>query len=505
MMVKTISHLLIFLWLIFFYNTIKAQNDTIEKIFRFENGTVSSIGKMHDGKPVGYWRAFYQTGILKSEGNRQNRELEGNWKFYRENGDLKKEISYTKGVKNGPTKLYNDSCKLIKIERYRNNELHGKSESFYAHSGALKAVVIYEDGIKDGVAYEFAEDGRIITMTTFDHGFIKKKERINRKNDLGRQGIWREFYPADSSLKREIRYRNDIYHGYYKEYDREGKLMVALLYLDGVVQENPEELALLETRKTYFENGGIKTEGTYNYLGEKEGSFKTFDSKGGIEKVEIYSKDALLAKGKLDKEGQRIGYWEFYYNEGQIRAKGEYKDGLRIGNWTFYHSNGRVEQKGKYQKEEKPHGDWVWFYPNGELWREESFWRGREDGQAVEYSDSGSVITKGEYIDGRKEGFWFYVMGDHREEGNYIEGNKSEEWIYYFPNGKINFRGSYLNGDPNGKHIYYYPNGKIKKEEYYELGLQEGTWRTYDEEGNLLLTSLWEGGKEVRLDKKKVK
>ena len=124
---------------------------------------------------------------------------------------------------------------------------------------------------------------------------------------------------------------------------------------------------------------------------------------------------------------------------------------------------------------------------------------------AIEYNDTGKVVSKGVYIDGKKDGEWFYEMGDHKEEGKYIEGNKTGEWVYTYNSVKTNFKGSFVNGDADGKHFYYYPNGRLKREEYYELGYEEGTWRSYDREGNLTLSSQWEGGKEVKLDKKKVK
>ena len=425
-------------------------------------------------------------------------------KFYSESGDLTKDIQYKSGLKNGVVKIYNDSCVLIREERYVRDTVHGINREFYDQGGALKLATPFKKGVKDGIAYELSRDGVIITLVTYKHGFINKKEKINRKDLKGKQGNWREFY-ADSSLHKDMRYKNNVLNGYYKEYDRSGKLIVALLYIDGIVQENPEELSSLKVRREYHENGQVKWEGTYNYLGEEEGTFKEFDEKGEITGAQVFSKGELLAKGNINKAGKRIGPWEFYYNGGQLRAKGDYKDGQRIGNWIFYHANGKTEQKGKYVKNEKPHGDWVWYYSNGEIWREESFWKGKEDGLATEYSDSATVIAKGEYIDGMKDGIWFYVMGDHREEGSYIEGNKEGEWIYYYPNGKTNFKGSYIAGDPNGKHFYYYPNGRIKREEYYELGYQEGTWKSYDELGSITLKSEWLGGKEVKIENKKVK
>lgn len=459
---------------------------------------------MVNNKPIGYWKAYYKSGLIKSEGDRINEKLDGPWKFYNEIGNLTKLINYDEGLKEGLTYIYDDSCNLLRTENYRDDKLDGKVREFFTGDSVVKWVVPYDQGVRDGIAFEYARDGRIITIVDYDHGFIKKKEEINRKNNLGKQGTWRTFY-SNGALHIEERYKNNVLHGYYKEYDKDGKLVTALLYIDGIVQENPEELALLDVRRKYYEDGQVEWEGTYNYLGEKEGTFKYFDKNGNMEGAEVYSKGILLAKGNLNKAGKRVDEWIFFYPDSSIRAKGEYKDGLRIGNWVFYHNNGRLEQKGKYVKDEKPHGDWVWYYETGQVWREESFWKGKEDGTAIEYSDTGTVVSKGDYIDGRKDGPWFYQMNDHKEEGNYVEGRRDGQWVYTYENGKTNFKGSFINGDPNGKHLYYYPSGRLKREEYYELGYEEGTWKSYDQEGNLMLTSQWEGGREVKFDKKKVK
>ena len=45
-----------------------SQNDTIEKVFYHQDGSVSSKGTMINGKPIGYWKTYYTSGILKSEG-----------------------------------------------------------------------------------------------------------------------------------------------------------------------------------------------------------------------------------------------------------------------------------------------------------------------------------------------------------------------------------------------------------------------------------------------------
>jgi uncharacterized protein len=38
--------------------------------FRYPNGNISSEGYIRNGKPDGYWKSYYVTGVLKSEGKR---------------------------------------------------------------------------------------------------------------------------------------------------------------------------------------------------------------------------------------------------------------------------------------------------------------------------------------------------------------------------------------------------------------------------------------------------
>ena len=40
------------------------------QIFKYPNGAVSSEGLIKNGKPEGFWKSYYVTGIKKSEGKR---------------------------------------------------------------------------------------------------------------------------------------------------------------------------------------------------------------------------------------------------------------------------------------------------------------------------------------------------------------------------------------------------------------------------------------------------
>lgn len=52
------------------------------KVFFYSNGQKSSEGFLEQGKPNGYWKNYYETGILKSEGNRKDFQLDSTWKFF---------------------------------------------------------------------------------------------------------------------------------------------------------------------------------------------------------------------------------------------------------------------------------------------------------------------------------------------------------------------------------------------------------------------------------------
>ncbi len=89
---------------LFFSGELLAQEDVKiningYNIFYGEDSVKISEGTMSNGKPDGYWKNYYSTGILKSEGNRLNYELDSIWKFYDEEGKIILEISYKTGKK----------------------------------------------------------------------------------------------------------------------------------------------------------------------------------------------------------------------------------------------------------------------------------------------------------------------------------------------------------------------------------------------------------------------
>ena len=512
-LLKQNSHILLTIIILLLLTEVTGQNKIDPNgynKFYYDNGQLSSEGFMVNGKPTGKWMTYYESGQLKSEGNRIGHDLDSIWRFYSPEGLITDAIRYEEGKKLGFSKKYSQEGFVISKELFVLNKREGFAYYYYP-TGELKRKMHMKDDMENGVGYEFRKNGTIHSVLKYKNGFVKARDKINRTDREGRrQGKWREFYPCPEpcaelyTTKIEGRYSDDMKHGYFREYDRNGILLNTTKYVDGVVEENAEELLQLDIEKEYYPNAKVKRVKSFKH-DKPEGVWRDLTKTGEILGSQIYKAGVLVGEGILDMRGVKHGLWKEYYSDGMLRAEGEYRNGQRIGEWLFYYRNGKIEQRGKYAPGERPHGLWKWYYESGNSWREENFRKGLEEGELTEWSDSGVVITKGGFLDGEREGFWTYRMGDHREEGKYIAGGRDGEWKHYYDNGKLNFIGKFVDDAPNGKHTYYHPTGKRMLEGRYEVGFREGEWKRYNDIGELLLTILYKDGAEKKFDGVKIK
>ncbi|MDP4952358.1 MAG: hypothetical protein NWQ53_01830 [Flavobacteriales bacterium] len=503
-MKSLISHFSVSLFFLFICSVVFAQQDSLKttyQIFRYEDGTISSEGKMLNGIPEGLWKTYYPSGQLKTEGSRSNFELDGEWKFFREDGSIEKSIEYKFGKKDGLQRVFSEAGVLLEKIPFQAGIENGGAE-FYYKSGELYREVPFIEGKEEGNGKEFGKDGSIITLLNYEKGFIRSIERINRYNSQQqKKGVWIEFWP-NGNRKTEGYYTKGIKNGIFKYYNSKGELQKIEKYQGGQLLTDADEAQLLDIRKEYFESGKLKLVGSYKN-GSKQGTFREYDEEGNVIQSYVYKENLLLGEGIVDDEGRRQGDWKIYYPTGEIQAEGAYVDGLREGPWVFYHAEGKIAQKGAYRLD-LPQGEWRWYFKNGEIHREEYYRKGKEDGEFVEYNEKGEVIHKGAYIDGYKTGEWYYFVNDHKEEGAYLDGEKDGKWKFTYLNGKKNFEGEYQIGVPIGKHKYYYENGVMKEEGSYEAGEKHGKWKFYDEAGLLILSIKYNFGKTEKIDGSKV-
>lgn len=483
-----------------------ASDSSFVQIF-YPNGQVSSEGIMKNDKPDGYWRTYFVTGVIKSEGKRTNFLLDSIWNFYNQAGELTQQISYKLGEKSGYSSsyIYNNperpgQATLISKELY----VRGKKEgaSYYYHpTGELQLIVFYKDGKKQGLSREFTRDSTLITVVQYKDNYVVERERVNRIDDQGnKQGTFREYY-ENGKIKKEENYLDNQLHGYYREFDGSGDLLLAIRYERGQIMEEIDEdmRELLDMKSTYDQEGRLIFTGGYKD-GVPVGIHRFFDTAGVVENAYFYNElGQKISEGIIDEQGRKSGPWQDFYPTGELRATGTYQDNEQSGTWTYFLRSGGVEQKGRFERG-RYQGIWNWYYPSGNIWREESYFNGREDGLFIEYDEQGNILTKGDYINGEREGEWIYQVGDHEERGSYVIGLREGTWNYYYMDGTLKYEGYYSQGNPDKRHKYYYPNGAIKEEQYYEMGIREKSWKKYDPEGNLVMTISYRQNEEQRIN-----
>jgi antitoxin component YwqK of YwqJK toxin-antitoxin module len=77
-------------------------------------------------------------------------------------------------------------------------------------------------------------------------------------------------------------------------------------------------------------------------------------------------------------------------------------------------------------------------------------------------------------------------------------------WKTYYPDGKLKRLEPYHDGELDGKSIFYWENS-VKKAEYtYINGLLNGNTYQYDIDGNVLFTTTYRMGIEIKYDGVKV-
>jgi antitoxin component YwqK of YwqJK toxin-antitoxin module len=473
------------------------------QIFRYPNGNVSSEGIIKEGKPEGFWKSYYVTGVKKSEGKYSNFMLDSIWVFFDQAGDTTDKINYLFGKRNGYSYKYRkdpfSGLYVWSRELYAGDKKEGTGY-FYYPDGKIQQTMSYNGGKKEGLSREYDREGNVISLFEYNNDFLVSRQRINRSDTRGlKQGEWIEFYP-NGSKKSEKTFKDDLLHGYYKEYDTRGILVMTMLYDNGsLVESNVEDQPDIEIVNRYDEANKLIYSGPYrNNI--PVGVHREYGSDGKIINSFHYNDNGLLqSEGIIDEAGNRNGKWKDLYPDGSVMAEGAYTDNRRTGLWKFYTPSGKTEQTGFYNNG-RPDGLWKWYYETGSILREEEYFQGMRDGDYTEYSSEGSIIGQGQYSDGERNGEWKFKTGDIIEEGQYIIGLRDGQWKSYYIDGTLKFKGNFSQGNPDGQHLHYYENGRIREEQYYRMGIRQRTWKKFDEEGMPYITITYRDDVETSIN-----
>jgi antitoxin component YwqK of YwqJK toxin-antitoxin module len=446
-------------------------------VYYYPDSTISSIGTLLNGRPDGYWKNFYPDGHLKSEGNWYKGLLDSTWNFYFHSGHIKLIIQYNKGVKNGYTytyKLNNDSLHFLhKKELFIDGQLEGKSFT-YNSTGRVVKVSGYKNNSKVGNEITFSENGKPISLYTFDNNRLIDVTNVNRISNGTKNGTWIQIDDNYQIVTNKI-YSNDSIVT-----DKFNQKQVDIKYtIEGLAEQSRDSAF-----QGQFINGiPVGRHLQYDSLLEPI-SFIFYDSLGNK------TEEGFIKKYKLH------GLCKGYYSDGSLKYYGKYSNNRMHGIWKYYYSTGAIEQKGIY-KNGKLDGKWLWFYKNSDTLRIETYRFNNRDGLYLSYDPYGQIVKKGYYYNDLKQDKWIENTGEFVLTGSYFDGLKNEEWKGKYHNGETAFVGKYLRGKPDGKHVYYYLNGNKRKIEYYNLGKKVGHWQYFTPNGQLFKVKSYNKGETI--------
>lgn len=475
---------------------IQAQNvsDSSDyRIFYYPNGQKSSEGPWKDGQPEGWWKSYNQDGKLVSEGYRKNHQVDGSWFFYNAQGDTTLIINYKNGKKNGKRVRFLQDEYIV--ENWLADSLLSPVVGYYSN-GKLKRQTPYEEGRPHGFEKSFDTTGNVVEICNYYRGVLTRRERINRTDDFGyKQGNWKFFWD-NGNLQLEGTYVNNKKHGFFKSYDEEGNFLTVEKYENDKLIEDAKETKKLDRKIAYHSNGQPSIIATY-YKGKADGLRREFDTLGNVIKGYIFEDGYLRSEGITDMEGRRQGVWKEYYETGELKSEGKYVNSKKVDEWKYYFPDKTIEVLGSYNKKGQQIGEWKWYYANHQLMRIENYEDGILEGDFIEYDEDGETVVQGKYEDGNEEGYWTYRNGKSLEEGNYVSGSREGTWKIWYEENVLNVVMEYQEDLLQGNYTIYYENNVIKRSGKYVKGEKNGIWRDYSVEGELILTTLYDEGKEI--------
>ncbi|MDQ3100521.1 MAG: hypothetical protein M3R08_03975, partial [Bacteroidota bacterium] len=224
-----------------------------ENITRYyhPNGVVSSEGMLVNGVPEGLWKAYYESGKLRSIGNREGSQLDSLWRFYSPEGMLVNEINYKADKKEGISRRFDEGDGSLLVEENFVNDLREGLTRYYHPNGTVHKEVPFKEGMEDGKGYEYAADGRLVAMLTYGAGMLRRREDINKIDEMGlKQGLWKEFH-TNGKVKWEGTYVDDVKQGIFKEFDASGSLKDMVKYDQGEIEKGSRQAQMLDIKRTY--------------------------------------------------------------------------------------------------------------------------------------------------------------------------------------------------------------------------------------------------------------
>lgn len=227
-------------------------------------------------------------------------------------------------------------------------------------------------------------------------------------------------------------------------------------------------------KKAYWDNGELKSEGALNSAGYKIGPWKYYYQSGELEAkgeytgnridrtLDVFKKSKYSSIDDANNASARNGEWVFYYSSGQVKGKVTYQDGCPVGKVTRWHKNGQKAEESDYI-DCKPIGGRMMWDKEGKKYFETRLEGGGRSVE-IEWYPNGQMKSMIPYKDGQQYG---------KVKRWYANGQREEDVMM-------------KNTRVHGSYRSWYPNGKKQREFFSINNVMSGEYREWNEEGNLV-------------------
>jgi antitoxin component YwqK of YwqJK toxin-antitoxin module len=392
--------------------------------------------------------------------------------------------------------------------------VNGKPDGYwknYYENGQLKSEGNRKLFLLDGLWKFYTEEGTLSLEINYNQG-KRQGERVvwladevireNFENDI-RQGLTRHFDRSGRLIK-TIPYLNGLEDGVSFSYDTTGTIIELVQYRRGFITSR-ERINRRDPEgrpngpwKWFYEDGSLKSEGMFKN-GRRNGIFKTYDRQGNLLTIEKFTDDVL------EESAQEVAILEYrrdFWPDGKIKTEATYRQGIpegirrefdREGNITtsYVFKNGLLLAEGVLDAAGLRQGFWKEFYPNGIIKSQGNYQDDLRTGQWEFYYPDGAIEQKGSYDSkGRPDGLWewFYNNGDMLRQEHYRQGKLDGLMTEYEPGGQIIAQGEYLEDLREG--FWRIKSGRFTEEGSYSEGMRTGIWKHFYDDGVLA----FEGG-----------
>lgn len=230
--------------------------------------------------------------------------------------------------------------------------------------------------------------------------------------------------------------------------------------------------ALAELQLLYYPDNSVKAR--FNTVATKKGEVLRH---GGFQR--FYPSGLQNVQGKY-RFNRRVGVWSWWNEEGilvrRVRYDGNFQE-LLFGSQfnspeTVFSNPAKRKIARGLLKHDKGHGEWRYWYDTGELKAKGRFVTGRPDGRWVMFYVDGQIKSVKEYQLGILHGQFMqaFPSGQEKIKGRMELGMKVGQWRYWYKNGQIKSDGHYLNDREDGKWRFWAEDGELKATVIYRAG-----------------------------------